>query len=160
MRVVVQRVTEASVKVHGEVISSIGKGLMVLVGISRDDEEKDADFLARKLVRLRLFDSEDGKAWDKSVVDSQLEILLVSQFTLYGVMKGNKPDFHNAMKSQDSEPFFNQFVAKVKSLYAADKVKEGQFGADMAVSLVNDGPVTLQLDSRKFVYTSGGNEKQ
>jgi len=129
------------------------------VGISRDDEEKDATFLANKLIKLRLFDSEDGKAWDKSVVDNQLEILLVSQFTLYGIMKGNKPDFHSAMKSHESEPFFNDFVSKVKSLYAEDKVKEGQFGADMAVSLVNDGPVTLQLDSRKFVYTSaGGNE--
>ena len=77
----------------------------------------------------------------------------MSQFTLYGVMKGNKPDFHNAMGSELSRPFYDNFVSKVKSQYQADKVKEGQFGAMMAVSLVNDGPVTLQLDSRKFTYT-------
>merc|ERR1712137_462872 len=149
MRLVIQRVTQAAVRVGEEIVGEIGKGLMVLVGINRDDTVQDAQTLSRKLVNLRLFDSPQGKGWDKSVKDLDLEVLLVSQFTLYGILKGNKPDFHLAMGSQTSEQFYNDFVQMVKDQHRPEKIQEGRFGAMMNVSINNDGPVTMVLDSRK-----------
>ncbi|KAH9287415.1 D-tyrosyl-tRNA(Tyr) deacylase [Echinococcus granulosus] len=150
MRVVIQRVKSASVHVDGQLISEIGRGLMVLVGISRDDGEKDVAYMARKIVNLRLFeDEEKHRRWDRSVKDIGGEILCVSQFTLYSLLKGNKLDFHLAMSPDPSMALYESFLSKVRSEYKApDKVKDGVFGAMMDVSLVNDGPVTITLDSR------------
>ncbi|XP_072172008.1 uncharacterized protein [Diadema setosum] len=147
MRAIVQRVTKASVSVDDELVSSIGRGLCILVGISRDDSPKEREYLARKILNLRLFDDDNEKRWTKSVKDKQLEILCVSQFTLYSVLKGNKPDFHQAMPGEQSQAFYNEFLALLRKDYDADKVKDGRFGAYMQVQIQNDGPVTIQLES-------------
>ncbi|XP_071490607.1 uncharacterized protein [Diadema antillarum] len=147
MRAIVQRVTKASVSVGDELVSSIGRGLCILVGISRDDSPKEREYLARKILNLRLFDDDNEKRWTKSVKDKQLEILCVSQFTLYSVLKGNKPDFHQAMPGEQSQAFYNEFLALLRRDYDADKVKDGRFGAYMQVQIQNDGPVTIQLES-------------
>jgi len=160
MRVIIQRVSSASVVVGGSTVSSIGRGLLVLVGIARDDTQQDAEHLQRKILGARLWDSDAGKSWDCNVVQKAYEILLVSQFTLYGFMKGNKPDFHLAMASSESRDFYHRFVQLVRDSYVAERVKDGEFGAMMEVNLVNDGPVTLQLDSRKFTYTDDNKESQ
>ncbi|XP_072030334.1 uncharacterized protein [Amphiura filiformis] len=151
MRAIVQRVTKASVTVGDELISSIGRGLCVLIGISRDDTPKERDYIARKILNLRVFDDDNGKRWNKSVKDKQLEILCVSQFTLYTIMKGNKPDFHSAMGGEESEQFYNEFLDILRKDYDPAKIKDGKFGAYMQVHIQNDGPVTIQLDSPTFV---------
>eukprot|EP00003_Mantamonas_plastica_P026238 TRINITY_DN5300_c0_g2_i1.p2 TRINITY_DN5300_c0_g2~~TRINITY_DN5300_c0_g2_i1.p2 ORF type:complete len:160 (-),score=49.19 TRINITY_DN5300_c0_g2_i1:5-484(-) len=149
MRLVVQRVTQSSVKVEEEVVGKIGKGLCVLVGIHRDDVPEDAEYLARKLASVKLWKNEKGKDWSGSCKTLGLEILLVSQFTLYGqVKKGTKPDFHYAMKSAESHEFFNTFVELVgKEVGDAGLIQTGSFGEMMMVELENDGPVTLVMDS-------------
>jgi len=147
MRAIIQRVSKASVTVDGEVISSIGKGLCVLIGISRNDGPKDAEYIVRKILNLRLFDSEDGKRWNKSVKDQQLEVLCVSQFTLQCILKGNKPDFHEAMAGDDSKQFYHQMLLDLRKNYQDDKIKDGLFGAHMMVNIENDGPVTIELNS-------------
>lgn len=136
----------------GQVVGSIERGICVLVGISVNDSEKEAAALAKKILSLRVFPSgEDGdgdeKPWAKSVTDINGGVLLVSQFTLYALTtKGSKPDFHLAMKSDASESLFENFVAQVRSSYDPCKVATGKFGAMMEVSLVNDGPVTINLE--------------
>ncbi|XP_071833048.1 uncharacterized protein [Apostichopus japonicus] len=147
MRVVVQRVTKASVTVGDELISSIGRGLCVLVGICRDDTPKEREYLARKVQNLRVFDDENGKRWCKSVKDKNFEILCVSQFTLYSVMKGNKPDFHNAMPGEESKQYYDDFLAILRKGYNSEKIKDGKFAAYMQVHIQNDGPVTIQLEA-------------
>ena len=149
MRVVLQRVTSACVSVAGERIASIGPGLLCLCGISREDTREDRDWCAAKLLSVRLWAHEaTGKPWAASAASKELEVLLVSQFTLHAVLKGNKPDFHKSMAPAEAEPFFNAFVAAVRDKHtSADKVQAGKFGAMMQVELVNDGPVTLCLDS-------------
>ncbi|KAJ1742800.1 D-tyrosyl-tRNA(Tyr) deacylase [Coemansia sp. RSA 1290] len=166
MRAVLQKVSQASVTVGDRVVGSIGAGICVLVGIGVDDTQEDLDYIARKVLGMRVF-SDSNAFWKRSVQDEQLEVLCVSQFTLYGkTTKGSKPDFHQAMKSHESREFFDRFVARLRELYRADKVQTGEFGAMMQVALVNDGPVTLQLDSRKFTYSqsenrnSGKNERR
>ncbi|KAK9787481.1 hypothetical protein WJX73_005485 [Symbiochloris irregularis] len=150
MRAVIQRVSSAQVEVEGKSVGSIGKGLLVLVGLKAGDTEKDLEYMSRKVLNSRLFPASDGaKMWDQSVSQLQLEVLIVSQFTLYGFLKGNKPDYHLAMPPQQAQEMYNYFVQRLKQSYAPDKVAEGTFGAMMQVSLVNDGPVTLQLDSDK-----------
>ncbi|CAJ0582319.1 unnamed protein product, partial [Mesorhabditis spiculigera] len=148
MKAIIQRVTKASVTVGGEVISSIGKGLCVLVGIHRDDKIEDMEFIARKIVNLRLFDAEDGKKWDKSVKDLDLEILSVSQFTLHSQLKGNKVDFHNSMSPADAAQFYEKFLAHLGRSYKTERIQDGKFAAYMMVNMDNDGPVTITLDSR------------
>lgn len=147
MRAVVQRVTSASVSVDGSVISSIGRGLCVLVGISRNDTAKEMEYMVRKILNLRIFNDDDGKRWMKSVTDKQFEILCVSQFTLYAVLKGNKPDFHQAMASEQSQAFYQQFLMALRSKYNPELIKEGQFGGYTQVGIQNDGPVTITLDT-------------
>ncbi|KAL4238525.1 D-tyrosyl-tRNA(Tyr) deacylase [Mactra antiquata] len=147
MKAIVQRVTKASVSVDGKVVSSIGNGLCVLVGIGRKDAPKDADWLARKILNLRLFDDDDGRRWNKSVLDKQYEVLCVSQFTLCMQLKGNKPDFHDAMAPDQSQQFYDDFVKLLRQNYEEDKIKDGVFGAHMIVSIDNDGPVTIPLES-------------
>ncbi|XP_078174893.1 D-Tyr-tRNA(Tyr) deacylase family protein isoform X2 [Carex rostrata] len=148
MRAVVQRVLSASVEVEGRIVSEIGPGLLVLVGIHESDTDSDADYICRKVLNMRLFPNDNtGKAWDQSVVQRNYGVLLVSQFTLYGVLKGNKPDFHVAMPPQKAKPFYASLVEKFQKAYSNEVVKDGIFGAMMKVNLVNDGPVTMQLDS-------------
>ncbi|XP_067018991.1 D-aminoacyl-tRNA deacylase 1-like isoform X2 [Acropora muricata] len=146
MRAIVQRVTTASVSVDGEVISSIGKGLCVLLGISKNDTPKEIDYMVKKILNLRVFD-DDGSRWKKSVVDKNFEILCVSQFTLQAVLKGTKPDFHLAMGGDQSESFYQDFLQNLRSAYKEDAIKDGKFGAYMQVHIQNDGPVTISLET-------------
>eukprot|EP00249_Psilotum_nudum_P010090 c22327_g1_i1 orf=294-764(-) len=151
MRAVVQRVVSSRVEVDGRVVSEIGPGLLVLLGLLDSDTEADSEFICRKVLNMRIFPNDKtGKAWDQSVMQKNYEVLLVSQFTLYGVLKGNKPDFHVAMPSQLAKPFYADLVKKFSNAYREDRVKDGIFGAMMQLHLVNDGPVTMQLDSQKF----------
>lgn len=150
MRAVVQRVLSAKVTVDGETISQIGPGILVLVGLLDTDSDVDAEYICRKALNMRIFANEHtGKSWDQSVMQRNYEVLLVSQFTLYGIMKGNKPDFHVAMAPQLAKPFYESLVERFRISYSRDQVKDGLFGAMMQVHLVNDGPVTVQLDSVK-----------
>ncbi|KAK2186879.1 hypothetical protein NP493_185g02013 [Ridgeia piscesae] len=148
--------------VGDEVVSSIGRGLCVLIGITRDDTPKDIEYMVRKVLRLRVFDGDDDKRWCKSVMDKQFDVLCVSQFTLYTVLKGNKPDFHLAMSSEKSEEFYNMFLEEMRKAYRPDAIKDGQFGAYMQVNIQNDGPVTITLDSPPHNQAGdkkGGNQK-
>ncbi|KAL9655195.1 hypothetical protein ABK040_008970 [Willaertia magna] len=147
MRAVIQRVNHASVTVANEVISKIGKGLMVLIGIERNDTKEDMEYISRKVLNTKIFD-EETKYWNVSVKDKNYEILFVSQFTLYHKFKGNKLDFHCAMKTEEARAFFDEFVNFTKNEYAADKIQTGEFGAMMKVDLENDGPVTIIVDSK------------
>lgn len=147
MKIVIQRVKEASVSVDGSIVSSIGRGLCVLVGISVDDDVSDAEWVCLKVLNTRFWADEKGVMWKKSLSHIQGEVLFVSQFTLEGKMKGNKPSFHRAMPSSSSKELYDQFLAQVRSQYPEDKVKDGVFGAMMDVSICNDGPVTLIMES-------------
>lgn len=147
MRVVVQRVLEAAVAVDGRVSGQIGPGLLVLAGFEADDDCADLDWMAGKLVRLRLFGDADG-VMNRSVQEAGGDILAVSQFTLYAsVRKGNRPSWSRAARGEVSQPLFEHFVEKLAA-ELGKPVPTGVFGADMKVSLVNDGPVTLTIDSR------------
>lgn len=147
MRVVVQRVREARVEVAGEVVGQIGAGLLVLAGIEAGDEAADLDWMAGKLVRLRIFEDGDG-VMNRSVQESGGEILAVSQFTLFAsTRKGNRPSWGRAARGEISQPLFAAFVDKLQGLLG-QPVPTGVFGADMQVHLVNDGPVTLCIDSK------------
>lgn len=145
MRLVVQRVKQASVTVEGEKISEIGQGLLVLCGVGHDDTEHDARFLAKKASNLRIFEDAEGKM-NLSVKDIGGEVLSVSQFTLYGdCNKGNRPSFINAARPEQGEALFNEFVQALQKMGFAPHT--GKFGADMKVDLLNDGPVTLMVES-------------
>lgn len=148
MRVVVQRVLEASVKVDGRITGEIGPGLLVLAGFEEADGEADLDWMAGKLVRLRLFADEAG-VMNRSVQEAGGGILAVSQFTLYAsVRKGNRPSWSRAARGDLSGPLFERFVARL-SAELGQPVPTGVFGADMRIGLVNDGPVTLSIDSKQ-----------
>ena len=148
MRAVVQRVSQAGVTVAGEKVASIGSGLLVLLGVDRNDDQKDAMLLAEKITGLRIFEDQDGKM-NLSVSDIKGEMLVVSQFTLLGdCRKGRRPGFSNAAPPEQAEPLCDQFVAFV--MMQGVPTQTGIFRADMAVDLVNDGPVTLLLDSKRL----------
>ncbi|CAH2054587.1 unnamed protein product, partial [Iphiclides podalirius] len=147
MKALIQRVQNAKVTVNGEVISSIEQGACILIGICSSDTIKDMEYIVRKILSIRIFDGENNKKWQKNVIDKQLEILCVSQFTLYNTWKGNKPDFHKAMAADRSKEFYEQFIQKLRDKYKPDKVKDGLFGAYMQVSIQNDGPVTFEIES-------------
>ncbi|CAO3683418.1 unnamed protein product [Umbelopsis vinacea] len=154
MRAVLQRVARASVSVDGQVVSAVGKGICVLVGIGVDDNESDIDYMVRKLLSLRVFD-EGGVMWKRSVQDMDYELLCVSQFTLFAkTTKGSKPDFHSSMKTAEANEMYTKFLVKLGKAYKPEKIKDGVFGAMMQVDIVNEGPVTIELDSRKFTYTA------
>jgi D-tyrosyl-tRNA(Tyr) deacylase len=143
---VIQRVTESEVHVDDQTIGRIGPGLLVLLGVSRADEEKDADYLADKIAHLRIFEDDDGKM-NRSLVDTGGEMLIVSQFTLLGnCRKGRRPSFVQAAPPEKAERLYDYFVYQVR--LKGVSVATGQFQAKMAVSLVNDGPVTLILESK------------
>ena len=147
MRVVIQRVKEASVAVDGEIAGKIGAGLLVLAGFEASDTDDDLDWMAGKIVRLRLFADADG-VMNRSVQELGGEILAVSQFTLFAsVRKGNRPSWSRAARGDISQPLFEKFVARLVDALGKP-VATGVFGADMAVNLINDGPVTLSLDSK------------
>ncbi|XP_029330205.1 D-aminoacyl-tRNA deacylase 1 isoform X2 [Mus caroli] len=147
MKAVVQRVTRASVTVGGEQISAIGRGICVLLGISMEDSQKEVEHMVRKILNLRVFEDESGKHWSKSVMDKEYEVLCVSQFTLQCVLKGNKPDFHLAMPTEQAESFYNSFLEQLRKSYRPELIRDGKFGAYMQVHIQNDGPVTIELES-------------
>ncbi len=147
MRALVQRVREASVAVDGRIVGAIGPGLLVLAGIAGDDGDEDRDWLARKIVALRIFDDDAG-TMNRSVVESGGDILAVSQFTLFAsTKKGNRPSWSAAAPPEVAAPRFDRFVAALATAQCKP-VATGVFGAAMQVALVNDGPVTIWLDSR------------
>ncbi|XP_078053328.1 D-aminoacyl-tRNA deacylase isoform X3 [Augochlora pura] len=146
MKAVIQRVTKASVSVNGEIVNSIGNGLCVLIGIKRDDTLEDIKYIVKKLLNIKIFDGNDKK-WGANVMDKQYEILCISQFTLYHNLKGNRLDFHRAMSAQESEPFYNNFLAELGKNYKPELVKDGKFGAMMEVNIQNSGPVTIEIES-------------
>jgi D-tyrosyl-tRNA(Tyr) deacylase len=148
MKVVVQRVLSASVLVEGKEVSSIGKGVLLLVGLTPGDTPEIADKMAEKIAKMRIFEDAEGKT-NLSLSAVSGEILSVSQFTLYGSLKeGNRPSFVEAMKADEARALYAYFLKKMQSLYP--KTQNGVFQADMKVSLVNDGPFTLVLDSKEL----------
>jgi D-aminoacyl-tRNA deacylase len=147
MRAVIQRVTRASVTIDGEVVGEIEHGLVVLLGIARDDTKEDADYLAPKIIALRIFDDAEGRM-NVSVKDIEGGLLIVSQFTLYGdVRRGLRPSWSDAAAPEIAEPLYDYFVESSRKLLG--RVETGSFRKTMQVELVNDGPVTILLDSRK-----------
>lgn len=149
MRFVITRVTHAAVKVDDKVVGAIDKGVSVLVGISRDDTVQDMESLARKLLTCRLWPDENDKPWMKTIKDINGGILLISQFTLCHVMKGTKPDFHNAMKPEEANAMFLALRDRLRAEYCEEKVQSGQFQAYQIIPQELDGPVTLLWDSKK-----------
>ena len=148
MRTVVQRVTHASVKVDGQTIGEIGKGFLILLGVAEEDDEAIADKMADKICRLRIFEDENGKT-NLSLADVSGEILVVSQFTLYAdCKKGNRPSFVKAGNPEKANRHYEYFMKRCQT--HVQTVEHGQFGADMKVELLNDGPFTLMLDSKEL----------
>ena len=147
MRAVVQRVSQAEVKIDGNIAGACGKGFMVLLGVHADDEEQDADWLAAKVAALRVFSDEEGKM-NRSILDISGEALVVSQFTLHAkYKKGARPSFVHAARPETAIPLYERFVRQLED-HLKRPVATGQFGAMMKVSLTNDGPVTITMDTR------------
>lgn len=147
MRVVIQRVSHASVTIDGNVKSKIGKGFLLLLGIEESDGEEDIDWLVKKVINLRVFDDENG-VMNKSIMENGGEFLVISQFTLFAsYKKGNRPSWFRAAKHEISIPLYNQFCEKL-ALESQLNVRTGEFGADMKVELLNDGPVTICMDTK------------
>jgi len=148
MKAVLQRVLSASVTVDKQLISSIGKGILVFAAVAPGDTEIDADALAAKVLKMKLWDDDTGGRWKQNVQDISGEVLCVSQFTLLAsTKKGSKPDFHGALGGEQAKELYQHFVSKVEQGYKADRVKDGVFQAMMEVALVNDGPVTLEMST-------------
>ncbi|KAK1956032.1 D-tyrosyl-tRNA deacylase [Colletotrichum eremochloae] len=147
MKAIVQRVLSASVAVDNEVISSIGKGILVLAAVAPGDTEKDAELLANKVLKLKMWDDDAGGRWKKTVQDIDGEVLCVSQFTLFAKIVKNKPDFRLSAPAEDAKKLYHYFLQKMQDNYAADKIRDGRFQAMMAVSSTNDGPVTFELNT-------------
>lgn len=147
MRVVIQRVSHASVTIDGNVKSKIGNGFLLLLGIEESDGEEDIDWLVKKVINLRVFNDENG-VMNKSIMENGGEILVISQFTLFAsYKKGNRPSWFRAAKHEISIPLYNQFCEKL-ALESQLNVRTGEFGADMKVELLNDGPVTICMDTK------------
>lgn len=147
MKLLIQRVTEASVTIEGKVHGSIGKGYMVLVGCCTGDTEADVVYLAEKLTSLRIFEDDSGRM-NQSIKQIDGEVLLISQFTLYAdTRKGNRPSFVNAGDPATAKELYEKFIENMRLLLGENKVATGSFGADMKVALINDGPVTIELCS-------------
>ncbi len=147
MRVVIQRVSEASVKIEDQIVAQIKTGLLILVGIETEDTEEDLNYLFSKVIGLRIFNDENG-VMNLSIKDVDGEICVVSQFTLHAATKkGNRPSYIKAAKAEVSIPLYETFLQKL-SQELGKEIPSGQFGADMKVSLVNDGPVTILIDSK------------
>lgn len=148
MRIVIQRVSEARVDIEGKTVGAIEKGLMTLLGVTHDDTDEDIEWLVKKMVNLRIFGDEEGKM-NRSVVDVEGGILVVSQFTLYAdAKKGNRPSYIRSAPPDVSIPIYERFLDALRARFSGP-VETGEFGAMMEVSLTNDGPVTIILDSRQ-----------
>ena len=147
MRVVIQRVKNASVEIRNKNHSSVGQGLLIFLGIENDDSEDDISWLCKKIIQLRIFDDKDG-VMNLSVSDINGEILVISQFTLHAkTKKGNRPSYIKAARPDVAIPLYEKFVEKL-GLYLEKEIKTGEFGALMQVSLINDGPVTIIIDTK------------
>lgn len=147
MRVVIQRVKKANVHIDGKKISEIEKGLLVLVGICEEDTQEDIEWLTKKIVNLRVFDDDNG-VMNKSMLEANADIMIVSQFTLYAsCKKGNRPSYIKAAKTDIAIPLYENFCATTQAL-TGKKVATGVFGADMKIELINDGPVTICIDTK------------
>ena len=147
MRAIIQRVTQAQVQIDGKLFSEIGNGLLVLLGIEDADSEDDINWLAQKIVNLRVFNDENG-VMNISVIDANFDILLVSQFTLFAsTKKGNRPSYIKASRPEFAIPLYEKMIAKLEEILGK-KIATGTFGADMQISLTNNGPVTIMIDSK------------
>ncbi|KAG7355882.1 D-tyrosyl-tRNAtyr deacylase [Nitzschia inconspicua] len=156
MRLVVQRVKSASVTVDGSVVSSIGPGTMALVGLHENDTQEDLECCCKRLLACKLWENDSGAPWRHGVKQRALEVLCVSQFTLYGKLtKKNQPDYKHAMKAVPAQEMYNAFLEMLKSNYEPEKIKDGIFGAMMDVALVNDGPVTIVIESNGHQVIGG-----
>ena len=145
-----QRCLSGSVHVAGELVGEIGQGLVVLVGIHRDDNEKDLETMVKKMCSANLFSREEDEGrWSESVLTMGFKVLLVSQFTLYATFKGKKPIFSKSMSPEPARELFDKFVELTKEALGADKVETGRFGTLMEVGIKNHGPVTIVIDSKK-----------
>ncbi|PVU95131.1 hypothetical protein BB561_002027 [Smittium simulii] len=150
MRAVIHRVKSANVKVEGKVVSEIKEGLCALIGLCQEDTESDLEFIVKKILDTPVFQSQNTL---KSLAHENRDILCISQFTLYGkTVKGNKPDFHESMKTENARKMYNIFLDKLRTAYKREMVYDGVFGAMMDVSMQTDGILTLQFDSKKFEY--------
>jgi len=150
MRALIQRVKSASVTVENEIISSINNGILLFVALHADDTNKDFDYIINKTINLRIFENKEGN-FDKSLLDLNLDLLIVSQFTLYGdTRKGRRPSFTRSMPVSQARLYFKEFIKRFENVYS--NIKTGKFQAMMDVSLVNDGPVTIMIDSDKDFY--------
>ncbi len=147
MRIVIQRVSEASVRINGSVKGEIGQGLLILLGIEHDDTKDDADWLIQKVIQLRIFSDKEGKMnW--SIRDVKGRFLVISQFTLHAsTKKGNRPSYIRAARPETATPLYTYFLENLEE-QSETKVERGEFGADMKVALINDGPVTILMDSK------------
>ena len=147
MKIVIQRVKEASCKVDGKTISKIDNGLLLLVGITTIDTIKEVEYCAKKIANMRIFEDVDGKL-NKSILDFNYEILSISQFTIYGdTLKGNRPSFTKAMKAEEANILYEKLTETLQNEYSINTY-QGKFGAMMDISLINDGPVTIILESK------------
>jgi D-tyrosyl-tRNA(Tyr) deacylase len=147
MRIVVQRVSEASVRIDNEIVGQIDAGMMVLLGIEEADDQSDADWIIQKIVGLRIFNDEEGKM-NKSIAEINGRFLVVSQFTLHAsTKKGNRPSYIRAARPEEAIPLYEYVIHQLGTV-TATKIETGKFGADMKVSLTNDGPVTVIIDSK------------
>ncbi|KAL4439119.1 hypothetical protein ABPG74_008894 [Tetrahymena malaccensis] len=174
MRLIIQRVLEAGVKVNGEFISKIGPGICILLGLHRGDNAELVDKWAEKALKLKLWpemesqteeqkesNNPKGKGgWKTGVQDNNYEVLVVSNFTLYGILKGNKPDFHDSMNADEARDLYNRFMEKMQQHYKKEKVQGGQFQTYMNVHIVNDGPVTLCIDADEANNMKQNQQKQ
>ena len=145
MKAWLQRVTEASVEIEGEIVAEIGSGHLVLLGVTHSDTERDADAIAERIANLRVFEDENGKM-NRSVIDIGGSVLVVSQFTLYAdTSHGRRPGFSDAARPEKAEPLYERVVARLRERLGADRVATGRFGAEMKVRLLNDGPCSFEL---------------
>ena len=145
MKAWIQRVTEASVEIAGEVVSQISQGYLVLLGVTHSDTEKTADEIADRICKLRIFEDENGKT-NRSVVDVGGSVIVVSQFTLYAdTSHGRRPGFSHAARPEIAEPLYERVVAKIREVLGEERVGAGRFGAEMKVRLLNDGPFSVEL---------------
>ena len=149
MRIVIQRVNQSSVTIDGQTKSTIGKGFLILIGIGRDDTEEDIKWLVNKIIGLRIFDDEKG-VMNRSIMDIDGEILVVSQFTLMAsYKKGNRPSYIHAAGHETAIPLYEHFIAQLAAL-TGKPIATGTFGADMKIELLNDGPVTILIDTASW----------
>lgn len=149
MKVIIQRTKKANVSIKGDIISSINKGLLILLGIGKEDNKQDIEWMCNKVSNLRIFDDDNG-VMNLSVKDIDGDIIVVSQFTIMArTKKGNRPSYIDAAPENISKPIYEEFVSYLEKIIGK-KVQTGQFGADMQVELINDGPVTIIMDSKEF----------